>query len=125
MNGRYIEGVAGGRCEMASPLLVREQVIGVLNAEATEPGVFNEDDLSLFSTFASWAAIALQNADVHSQLQRKNAALDRSVEEMNRLNQELRDYAVKMERTNQELESGSESWSPYRKPPGRSPRASA
>jgi HD-GYP domain-containing protein (c-di-GMP phosphodiesterase class II) len=68
-NGTYIEGVAGGRCEMAAPLIVRGEVIGVLDAEATEPGVFSQNDLNLFSTFASWAAIALHNARLFENTQ--------------------------------------------------------
>ncbi len=69
-DGHYIEGVAGGRCEMAAPLIVRGEVMGVLDAEAKQPDAFSEDDLRLFSTFASWAAQALHNAEIYSNLER-------------------------------------------------------
>jgi putative nucleotidyltransferase with HDIG domain len=104
MNGGYIEGVAGGRCEMATPLVVRDEIIGVLDAESTQPDAFDEHDLRLFSTFAAWAAVALNNADVYARLQRKTALLDRNVKEINKMNIELREYAAKIETSNAELE---------------------
>jgi HD-GYP domain-containing protein (c-di-GMP phosphodiesterase class II) len=104
MNGRYIEGVSGGRCEMATPLIVRDEIIGVLDAESKEPNAFNDEDLRLFSTFASWAAISIHNADIFSRLEKKKALLDLNVEEMNRMNRELRDYSSQIEKANVELE---------------------
>lgn len=104
MNGGYIEGVAGGRCEMATPLVVRDEIIGVLDAESTQPDAFGEQDLRLFSTFAAWAAVALHNADVYAKLERKTALLDRNVKEINKMNVELREYAAKIETSNTELE---------------------
>jgi len=104
MDGGYIEGVAGGRCEMATPLVVRDQIIGVLDAESTQPDAFCEHDLRLFSTFAAWAAVALSNADVYARLERKTALLDRNVKEINKMNMELREYAAKIETSNRELE---------------------
>jgi putative nucleotidyltransferase with HDIG domain len=103
-NGGYIEGVAGGRCEMATPLVVRDEIIGVLDAESTQPGAFGEDDLRLFSIFAAWAAVSLHNADVHEKLERKTALLDRNVKEIGKMNAELREYAAKTEASNVELE---------------------
>ncbi len=103
-NGGYIKGVAGGCCEMAAPLVVRDQVIGVLDAEATEPNAFSEKDLHLFSTFSSWAAVALHNAEIHGQLEKKKAELDQNVVEINHMNQELQDYASRIEQANQDLE---------------------
>jgi HD-GYP domain-containing protein (c-di-GMP phosphodiesterase class II)/putative methionine-R-sulfoxide reductase with GAF domain len=104
MDGGYIEGVSGGRCEMATPLVVRDEIIGVLDAESTQPDAFGEHDLRLFSTFAAWAAVALNNADVYARLERKTALLDRNVKEINKMNIELREYAAKIETSNRELE---------------------
>jgi putative nucleotidyltransferase with HDIG domain len=104
MDGGYIEGVAGGRCEMATPLVVRDEIIGVLDAESTQPDAFNEHDLRLFSTFGAWAAVALHNADVYARLEKKTALLDRNVKEINKMNLELREYAAKIESSNRELE---------------------
>ncbi|MBW1810146.1 MAG: GAF domain-containing protein, partial [Deltaproteobacteria bacterium] len=104
MNGGYIEGVAGGRCEMAVPLIVKDEVIGVLDAEATEPGAFSEKDMRLFSTFVSWAAVALHNAEIYSQLEKKKAQLARNVDEINSMNKELKEYAARIEKANLDLE---------------------
>jgi len=77
---RYIEGVSGGRCEMAAPLAVRGEVIGVIDAEATEPHAFDEEDLALFGIFASHAAVALRNAQLHDRLERSRASLERQIQ---------------------------------------------
>ena len=97
MNGRYIQGVVGGRCEMAAPLIVRDEVIGVLDAESVEPNAFSDADLRLFATFASTAAVALHNAEIHSRLEQKRVQLDR-------MNVELREYATRIEQTNHDLQ---------------------
>jgi HD-GYP domain-containing protein (c-di-GMP phosphodiesterase class II) len=97
MNGRYIQGVVGGRCEMAAPLIMRDEVIGVLDAESVEPNAFDEADLQLFATFASSAAVALHNAEIHSRLEQKRVQLDR-------VNAELREYATRIEQTNRDLQ---------------------
>lgn len=104
INGRYIPGMAGGRCEMVAPLIVRDRVIGVLDAESSTPNAFDEEALRLFATFASWAALAIHNAEIHSGLERQKAELDRNLVEMERMNRELRDTAVRIENTNRELE---------------------
>lgn len=103
-NGRYIEGVSGGRCEMATPLIVQNRVIGVLDAEATEPRAFNDYHLQLFTTFASWAAIAIHNAEICDQLERNNRQLDANMREINRMNKELREYATRIEDSNTDLQ---------------------
>ncbi|MFH2010673.1 MAG: GAF domain-containing protein [bacterium] len=76
---RYIEGVTGGRCEMTVPLCVRGETIGVLDAEAREPNAFDDEDLALFSIFASHAAVALRNAALHDRLERNRASLQRQM----------------------------------------------
>ncbi len=104
INGTYIEGVAGGRCEMATPLIVRDEVIGVLDAESVTPNAFSEADLRLFSTFGAWVAQAVHNAEIYSRLERKRSQLDQHVQEIARMNLELRDTAVRIEKANTDLE---------------------
>ena len=65
---RHIVGVSGSRSEMAVPLRVFGEVIGVLDAESVEESAFDEDDLDLFSCFAAQAAVAIHNANLVAKL---------------------------------------------------------
>jgi putative methionine-R-sulfoxide reductase with GAF domain len=61
---RYVAGASGGRAEMAAPLKVWGEVIGVLDAESTEVEGFDEEDLDLFTSFAAQAAVAIRSAEL-------------------------------------------------------------
>jgi HD-GYP domain-containing protein (c-di-GMP phosphodiesterase class II) len=62
---------------MAAPLRLDSAVIGVLDAESPEVAAFDADDLELFAGFAAQAAIAIQNAGLHDELERRSAESDR------------------------------------------------
>ncbi|MBM4370350.1 MAG: GAF domain-containing protein [Deltaproteobacteria bacterium] len=100
----YVPGIIGGRCEMAVPLLQGTRVFGVLDAESREAGAFGEADLELFCTFASHAAVALQNARLLEELAAKNALLRKNVEEVGVLNRELRERAREISAANTSLQ---------------------
>ncbi len=70
---RYIEGVVHGRSEIAVPLLIGKQLIGVLDVESEKPKAFSRRDLRILSLFAAQAAVAIQNARLYEQ-ERKRAA---------------------------------------------------
>jgi HD-GYP domain-containing protein (c-di-GMP phosphodiesterase class II) len=59
---RYVTGLKGGRCEMAAPLRIDNETIGVLDAESEKVGAFDDEDLEVFTAFAHQAATALRNA---------------------------------------------------------------
>ncbi|MDY0004412.1 MAG: GAF domain-containing protein, partial [Polyangia bacterium] len=59
---RYIEGVSGGRSELAVPLRVRDQIIGVFDVEALVVGAFDEEATEMVVFFARYAAVSLRNA---------------------------------------------------------------
>ncbi|MDD5307500.1 MAG: GAF domain-containing protein [Deltaproteobacteria bacterium] len=61
---RYVTGMSGGRAEMAAPLRVFGDIIGVLDAESADVGAFGEEDLDLFASFAAQAAVAIHNANM-------------------------------------------------------------
>jgi len=48
--------------EMALPLRVTDQVIGVLDIQSTMPNAFSNDDIEVLSTLADQVTIAIQNA---------------------------------------------------------------
>ncbi len=86
---RYVKGSEGGRCEIAAPLKVRGEVIGVMDAESPVAGAYDEADLQLLEAFAAQAAAAIHNARLFRKVEDANAALRANVEEMARLNREL------------------------------------
>lgn len=59
---RYMQYDVRARAEMAAPLLVQEQCIGVLNVESDRIGAFTPADLELLESLAGRAAIAIHNA---------------------------------------------------------------
>ena len=72
----YIQGTPGARCEMAVPLILDGETIGILDAEAMEPRAFDEDALQLFRVFGSQAATALKNARLIRDLETRGRRLD-------------------------------------------------
>ncbi len=66
------------RAEMAVPLVVGDEVLGVLDVQADEVERFTSEDINIFTTLASQVAVALQNARRH------NEAL-RALDELTRL----------------------------------------
>jgi diguanylate cyclase (GGDEF)-like protein len=59
------------RSEMAVPLKRGDLVVGVLDVERTELGAFSPDELDLLTLFASQAAIAIENARLFTDQQRR------------------------------------------------------
>lgn len=101
---RYIEGSVGAACEMAVPLRVRGEVIGVIDAESELIGAFTERDVELLGVFAVHAATAIHNARLFRRLEDTNHALRASLREMERLNRELETSAQQIRQNNIQLE---------------------
>lgn len=57
------------RSEMALPLKLRDNIIGVLDVQSEKPGAFTEDDSNTLSILADQVAIAIDNARLFSQTQ--------------------------------------------------------
>jgi GAF domain-containing protein len=55
------------RAEMAVPLVVGNEVLGVLDVQADEVDRFTAEDINIFTTLASQVAVALQNARRHDE----------------------------------------------------------
>lgn len=66
------------RSEIALPLIVGNEVIGVLDVQSTEKNAFSIDDVNVMATLARQVSIAIQNARAYQQtreaLQRAEAA---------------------------------------------------
>jgi sigma-B regulation protein RsbU (phosphoserine phosphatase) len=53
------------RSWMGIPLIARDQVIGLISIDRTEPNAYNEGDVNLALAFANQVAIALENARLY------------------------------------------------------------
>jgi diguanylate cyclase (GGDEF)-like protein len=54
--------------EIAVPLLKDENVLGVLNVEAKEPGSLDENDVNFLKALAGSIAVAIDNARLHAEV---------------------------------------------------------
>ncbi len=63
------------RSELAVPMVVGENVLGVLDIQSAEANYFTEETLNIQTTLASQIAVALQNARQYEQTQRRTENL--------------------------------------------------
>ncbi|MGC9521974.1 MAG: GAF domain-containing protein [Anaerolineae bacterium] len=73
------------RSEVAIPMVVGDEVVGVLDVQDSTPGRFTESDVDVFSTLAAQIAIAFRNAQYFEEIQ---AAAER-LREVDRLKSEF------------------------------------
>ena len=73
---RYQGHYAGTRSELAIPLMVRDEVVGVLDCHSDRPESFDHETVDLLTLVATQASIGLQNAKLYSQVQRRAAQLE-------------------------------------------------
>lgn len=66
-----IPGVPVIRGWIGAPLVARGQVVGVLTVDSLQPDVYTEEDARTVATFADHAAIAIANAQLLRQTQRR------------------------------------------------------
>lgn len=71
------------------PLKVENRLIGILTVQSKEPNAFNENQLNVLRTLASYVGIAIDNADAYKQLTKKNKQLNDNIEKINHLNENL------------------------------------
>jgi GAF domain-containing protein len=72
----YIEADSDTNSELAVPVIVGDQVIGVINVEHTELNAFDRDDLHALEALASQAAMAIQNARLYQAEQQSVRELE-------------------------------------------------
>jgi len=71
-DSRYVKSIDSTRCELAIPLMVRDEVLGVLDLQTGDVNHFDPDTIDLLTLFSTQASMALQNARLHS-LERRRA----------------------------------------------------
>jgi diguanylate cyclase (GGDEF)-like protein len=70
--GLFPEGHCGNKlpCSfLGIPLILRDQVIGVVAMLSYQPGAYSQDQIRLLQTMANQAAIAIENARLYEQVQ--------------------------------------------------------
>ena len=66
---RFVEGTDSICSLMCAPLKAKETVVGVINLGNDQPVTYTAEELKLFTTLASLAAVAIDNASLYEQLQ--------------------------------------------------------
>lgn len=69
---RYLSKGAGTRSEVAIPLMVRDEVVGVLDFQSEQLDFFDLEMIDLLTLFSTQASMALENARLYS-LERRRA----------------------------------------------------
>lgn len=73
---RYIPAIEGTKSELAIPLMLREEVLGVLDIQSDDKDCFDPESIDLLSLFSTQASIALENARLYTLEQRRAAQLE-------------------------------------------------
>lgn len=71
-DSRYFCSAKSTRSELAIPLMVRDEVVGVLDCQSERLDHFDHDTIDLLTLFSTQASMALQNARLYS-LERQRA----------------------------------------------------
>ena len=77
--------IAGFRTTMGAPMLLDDEVIGVLTVWRTEVDPFEDRAITLLTAFASAAAIAVRNLDLVRALEARTAELAHKVDQLEAL----------------------------------------
>ncbi|HXM61216.1 MAG TPA: sensor domain-containing diguanylate cyclase [Terriglobales bacterium] len=72
-DARYIQSAKITRSELAVPLMVRDDVVGVLDCQSENLNHFDAETIDLLALFSTQASMALQNARLYS-LERQRAS---------------------------------------------------
>jgi len=73
---RFLPDSRETRSELAVPLLTKTGVIGVLNVESDRLNAFDQTDIQILQSLANQAAIAIENARLYEQAQRRMRELE-------------------------------------------------
>ncbi len=78
------------RSVMCAPLRARGNIIGVIYVDnRAQSGIFRQDDLDLLNTFATQAAVTIENAQLYTQTDQALAARVAELETLSQIDQEL------------------------------------
>jgi len=72
LHPQYVSSARKTRSELAVPLMVRDEVVGVLDCQSENLDHFDKETIDLLTLFSTQASMALQNAQLYS-LERQRA----------------------------------------------------
>jgi signal transduction histidine kinase len=84
---------------MGVPLIAQDQVIGMISLTRVAVNAFHPDEAPVVRTFASQAAIALENARLYEQVKEFNEHLEQMVDERTRELNQAYDILEKLDKT--------------------------
>lgn len=84
--------------QLAVPIMVDESVVGAINVESTDREAIDHNALELLELVANQVSIALQNANLYSQVRRNVATLEARVRERTAKLEEVLEEAKSAER---------------------------
>ena len=73
---RYLPRIEGTQSEVAIPLMVRDEVVGVLDFQSSQLDYFNPEMIDLLTLFSTQASLALENARLYSLERRRTEQLE-------------------------------------------------
>ena len=76
---RYVAAVEGICSEVAVPLLVKDEVVGVIDLESEEVGAFTVEHQRTLTLLAPQVAAAIENARLYEQVERNKVRLERDL----------------------------------------------
>ena len=89
------------------PLMASGEVIGLYSVDSSQPGYFTPEHVELAEALASQAAVAIQNARLHDQVQRHVENLEERVQqrtsELETANETLRQRSAELEMFNKAM----------------------
>jgi diguanylate cyclase (GGDEF)-like protein len=75
-DSRYLMGDPATKSELAIPLVVRDEVVGVLDIQSETLNFFDKETIDLLTLFSTQASIAIENARLYSREQRRAQHLE-------------------------------------------------
>jgi phosphoserine phosphatase RsbU/P len=102
VDSRYVMVNPETRSELATPMMHKGKVIGVLDLESPQLNYFTDDHVQTLSILAANLAVSLENARLYEQLARDEARLERDLQAAKRIQGALlrpvptEDYGLEM-----------------------------
>jgi sigma-B regulation protein RsbU (phosphoserine phosphatase) len=85
LDPRYIEAHADVRSELATPLIVQDRVVGVLDVESRHVGFFTEDHQRTLSLLAPQIASSVENARLYEEIALREQRMDQDLKAARKL----------------------------------------